>query len=200
MNTFFKFEIEEALKPVKVLGLTNFEQFITADEEQNLISMIDNEEWQTWLLRKVQHYGTTYSYFGKNDTLKVQTRDIPPWLANLVCKVHSTGLLKQMPNQVIINEYMPGQGIGAHIDCPIQFGDTVCSLSLGDSYVMTFENPDIHSKLDLFLERRSLLILNEEARFTWTHKISPRKTDIVDGYKKARSRRISITFRTRKEI
>ena len=41
-----------------------------------------------------------------------------------------TGLFDRIPEQVIVNEYEPGQGIALHTDHR-GFGATVCTISLG---------------------------------------------------------------------
>jgi alkylated DNA repair dioxygenase AlkB len=41
-------------------------------------------------------------------------------------------------NQLIINEYEPGQGINPHVDNTTLFTDTVVSLSLGSEAIMNF--------------------------------------------------------------
>jgi alkylated DNA repair dioxygenase AlkB len=51
-------------------------------------------------------------------------------------------------------------------------------------------------KHDLYLEPRSLITLSGLARYQWTHAIPARKSDVVDGFKIERGRRISLTFRT----
>lgn len=50
-------------------------------------------------------------------------------------------------------------------------------------------------KEEAYLEPRSLIILANEARYKWTHAIPARKSDIVNGFKLQRERRISLTFR-----
>lgn len=47
----------------------------------------------------------------------------------------------------------------------------------------------------VWLPRRSLLVLQGDARYTWSHGISPRKFDKVQGELIARQRRVSFTFR-----
>jgi alkylated DNA repair dioxygenase AlkB len=98
-----------------------------------------------------------------------------------------------MPDQVIINEYLPGQGISPHTDCIPCFGKTIASLSLGSPCVMDFcKGIEKHS---LMLERRSLLVLLDGARYEWQHGILARKTDKHDGQIINRTRRLSLTFR-----
>lgn len=61
-------------------------------------------------------------------------------------------------DQLIINEYEPGQGISGHIDNKVLFDDIIAGLSIGSQAVMRFEKNE--EKYDLMLERRSLLILS----------------------------------------
>ncbi len=60
---------------------------------------------------------------------------------------------------------------------------------------MRLENRKVSQKVDLVLEPESLLVLSGEARNVWTHAIPARKSDIVNGQKQPRSRRLSLTFR-----
>ena len=66
---------------------------------------------------------------------------IPPcrWLQTLVDRLHSeTGVFSgHPPNHVLLNAYLPGQGIHSHQDGPI-YHPGVCILSLGASAVMNF--------------------------------------------------------------
>ncbi len=102
-------------------------------------------------------------------------------------------LFISLPDQVIINEYLPGQGISPHIDCVPYFGDIICSLSLLSPCVMEFAQEE---KVLMLLEPRSLVILLDQARYHWKHGISARKVDIYDGNKIICQRRVSMTFRT----
>jgi hypothetical protein len=45
------------------------------------------------------------------------------------------------------------------------------------------------------LDPRSLLILQQDARYRWKHGIAARKYDSYYGIKTMRSRRVSLTFR-----
>ncbi|KAI9146401.1 hypothetical protein BKA69DRAFT_21604 [Paraphysoderma sedebokerense] len=47
----------------------------------------------------------------------------------------------------------------------------------------------------VYLKRKSLLLLQNEARYDWEHSIRARKTDLVDGRVIHRGERISLTFR-----
>jgi hypothetical protein len=100
---------------------------------------------------------------------------MPYWLSLLCDKLYLDAIFREKPDQVIVNEYMPSQGIADHIDCIPCFSNTVCSLSLGGSCIMNFTKDAI--KNSIYLEARSLLILKDEARYKWKHGISPRKSD-----------------------
>ncbi len=122
--------------------------------------------------------------------------ELPEWLKRLSQKLHQDGHMPEVADQVIINEYLPGQGISSHIDCDPCFEDTIISLSLGSGCVMNFTNKfDKTKKIPVWLEPRSLVVLSGEARHEWLHGIAARKTDAWDGQKRERQRRVSLTFR-----
>jgi alkylated DNA repair dioxygenase AlkB len=196
MNTLFNVLNDNDLA-VQVNGLIQLNDFLSKDDELKLLELIDSESWQSQLSRRVQQYGSPYVYnkLKTNDAYVCQP--MPSWLVHLAKKIYENGNLKEFPNQVIINEYMPGQGIAAHVDCPEQFGESICSLSLGSDCVMILENLHTKNKQEIILRQKSLLILNGDARYEWTHKIPPRKNDIIFSAKIPRSRRVSVTFRYR---
>lgn len=104
--------------------------------------------------------------------------------------------MPEVADQVIINEYKPGQGISSHIDCEPCFEDTIVSLSLGSGCIMDFTSKfNKTQKIPVWLEPRSLVILSGEARDAWLHGIAARKTDAWNGRKCERQRRVSLTFR-----
>ena len=61
----------------------------------------------------------------------------------------------------------PGKGIAAHVDTHSAFYEIISSLSLLDDIVMRFEHRDGRHKL-VNLPRRSLLIMDAEARYVFT--------------------------------
>jgi len=110
-------------------------------------------------------------------------------------------------NQLTINDYPPGSGIGSHVDTHSAFEDGIASLSLGSSSVMVFirQNGTILDKgftpekvvKALFLPRRSLVMMTGESRYLWSHGIPFRKEDEDEaGETQERDRRISLTYRT----
>jgi alkylated DNA repair dioxygenase AlkB len=101
-------------------------------------------------------------------------------------------------DQMLVNEYLPGQGISLHRDYE-PFGRTVVSLSLLSPCVMDFRHPASGRKGRLLLQRRSLLVLSDDARYVWEHGIAARKKDAWHGLSVGRGRRLSVTFRYLRE-
>lgn len=138
--------------------------------------------------------------------------------------------------QAILNLYRPGEGITPHVDLLQRFGDGIIIVSLGSGTVMELapfvQNPGLHAHrpsadggsagdspgpepprsapLELWLEPRSILVMEGEARYKWTHGIPARDGDWVqdelqDGEEEydedmrtqwiARDVRVSITLR-----
>ena len=167
--------------------------YIDARAEQELLQHIDEQPWITDLKRRVQHYGYRYYYNAGNST-STSLGDLPDWLESYCRVLNASGTFSEKPDQVIVNEYQPGQGIAPHTD-RTRFDRTIASLSLGSACIMNFIHSETSEKLPLLLEPRSLLLLTDDARYLWKHGIAPRKTDRFEGQIIHRTRRVSITFR-----
>lgn len=189
--------------PKPTLSIPNIDKvmyisdFINEEDEIAILGHIDSQPWITELDRRVQHYGFRYDYKKSNLDRNLNVPKIPIWLSHTVRELIEECSLDQPPNQLIINEYLPGQGISEHIDAPDIFGDTIIMVSLGSSCIMDFslEEDGKNRKEAIFLERRSLLMIQKEARYNWKHSIAKRKTDIWEKFPYKRDRRVSLTFR-----
>jgi alkylated DNA repair dioxygenase AlkB len=60
------------------------------------------------------------------------TRSVQPVAARLVADGH----MAADPDQLLVNEYGPGPGITAHVDCLPCFGPVVCSHTLDSQCAM----------------------------------------------------------------
>jgi len=104
-------------------------------------------------------------------------------------------------NQLTVNQYRPGEGIGSHVDTPSAFGDGLISISLNSGIVMEFrkvsgeDDGDSLKKL-VYLPPRSLVLMSGPARYEWEHQIVTRRTDTHQGVVLPRGLRISLTLRT----
>ena len=162
-------------------GLSYIQNIITEEEEQYLLDSINQQPWDDTLKRKTQQYGFKYNY--ETRTI-VRTIDIPQWLSGIRDEVFPEA------NQVIVNHYLPGQGISAHTDDK-KFGDKIVIISLKSGCYMEFGDGSRQ-----YLHPRSCLTMEGDMRWKTTHRIESRKRDKVDNKWICRKERISLTFRT----
>ena len=176
-------------------GLRYEPHYVSVEAEKSLLETIDAQIWQNPFQRRVQHYGYVYDYRRRTIDESMHLGALPDWLQVLAEHLHTNGWIAVVPDQVIINEYVPGQGIAPHVDCEPCFGDTILSLSLGSSCVMDFEHVTSGKVVSQLLEACSLIGLEGEARYDWKHGIVGRKSDRVGEQVFERGRRVSLTFR-----
>ncbi|NOK61897.1 MAG: alpha-ketoglutarate-dependent dioxygenase AlkB [Chloroflexi bacterium AL-W] len=176
-------------------GLTYIREYLPQAQQEQLLHMIDQQPWLSDLKRRVQHYGYRYDYQHRSIDSTLYLGPLPDWAIWLAKKLYTDHFVSHIPDQLIVNEYEPGQGIASHIDCVPCFDDTILSLSLGAACVMDFTATFSPAHIPLLLEPGSLVIMRNEARYHWKHGIARRKYDVHDGHQIARERRVSLTFR-----
>jgi alkylated DNA repair dioxygenase AlkB len=179
-----------------ISGLKIVNDYINAPQQHDLLTTVDEALWLTDLSRRVQHYGYKYDYKRRRIDPDLYVGPLPPWAARLATRLHAEGHTPTLPDQCIVNEYEPGQGISAHVDCEPCFGDVICSVSLGSGCMMVFQHGATGEKREAYLKPGSLVVMRDESRYLWTHAIPARKTDRLNGQRVARGRRVSLTFRT----
>lgn len=179
-----------------ISGLTYLHEFVTDKEQESLLEAIDLQPWLNDLKRRTQHYGYKYDYTKKSVDSSMFLGPIPQWIKPVSDRLMYLGHFNKEPDQVIVNEYLPGQGIAKHRDCVPCFGETIASLSLGSLCEMTFEHIVSSNKEKIMLSPCSMLVMNGEARYDWMHSISARKEDKFGDEIFIRTRRVSLTFRT----
>lgn len=174
-------------------GVNYIERFITESEEKQLLRYIDAGIWLNDLRRRVQHFGYKYDYRLRRIDPNMHIGALPDWLQKLSDRFVAEGFFEDTPDQVIANEYDPGQGITPHVDCEPCFSGTVISLSLNSTTIMEFSKEG--ESVPYLLEPRSIVVLTGEARYSWLHAIPARKKDVFNGKVYHRKRRVSLTFR-----
>src|SRR5687768_16525340 len=162
MATLFP-EIAESTSVIP--GLIYIPDFITKAEERRILERVDSGEWNYEYSRRRQQFGYRYDYKSEHLT---HLGPLPDWLQELAERLAREGIFDQIPDQALVNEYLPGQGIAAHVD---RFSETVVSLSLASGIYMDFTRESDSAKVSLWLEPRSLLVLQGEARHQWRHSI-----------------------------
>ncbi|WP_083872895.1 alpha-ketoglutarate-dependent dioxygenase AlkB [Nocardia testacea] len=175
-----------------VEGLRYASDWVRASEQVRLLAAIDAAPWSSELRRRVQHFGHRYDYGRRSVAVREPAAPLPGWACELVERLE----WDVAPDQVIVNEYLPGQGIGPHIDCVPCFGPVVATLSLGSACTMDFLAPEGGVCVPVRLAPGSLCEMTREARYRWRHTIAARKTDPSPSGRVSRGRRVSVTFRT----
>ena len=168
--------------------------------QKNIVEQLDQREWNPVSAaansRATQQYGFIYDY--KARKVGSACEPIPDFLENLrrqlteKCRKESHEISDDYFNQCIVNNYMPSQGINMHTDHNV-YGAIIGCFTLGSGATMTFRNGQ--DKQELYVEPDSLYIMTGDARYKWTHEMPARKSDMVDGTKHIRGRRVSVTFR-----
>ena len=174
-------------------GLRYCAAYLAETDQQDLLAIIDRQPWNVELRRRVQHYGYRYDYKARKVDPSMYLGPLPDWAEALARRLHREGWFPVPADQLIVNEYEPGQGISRHVDCVPCFDHTIASISLGSSCVMEMSNGK--ETVPLLLEPRSIVIMKDEARYRWTHAVPARKSDRYGGRTIPRGRRVSLTFR-----
>ena len=176
-----------------VPGLFLYPDFIEEAAEEQLLNEIDSQTWIVDYLRRLQYYGYRNELDKPYDLIKFPVA-MPPLIEQLSQEIVAQGIVIAQPDQVIINEYVPGEGIKPHKD-RAYYENQICGVNLGSSCIMRFIKGSNLEVIDVEIPRRSLYVMQDDARKKWKHGIPPRKKDVVDGHVQHRERRVSITYR-----
>lgn len=199
-------------------GLTYIKDFISKEEEMELVDIIDSYDFDTSIHRRQQFYGQVYYHTTQNNASvqpNVECSDrgaLPLWkMQPLINKIisQSESFQDETPNQCLVNEYKGNQGISSHIDDNTAFGKDIACVSLLNPIYLTMKKPkvclntchDIVEEEKLYIEPRSLFLLQGEARYLWRHGITKAKRIYPPHqreyfiYRDETYRRLSITIR-----
>jgi len=108
------------------------------------------------------------------------------------------------PTQCLVNEYIGNTGIASHLDDPTAFGSVIAVVSLLEPIYYTFASiADTTVTQKVYVEPRSLLVLQGAVRYQWKHGITkarliphPTTANSIVRRRDASYRRLSITIRT----
>jgi alkylated DNA repair dioxygenase AlkB len=198
---------QETLIPTsdpEIPGLLYWPRFISEPMEKTLLAAL--QENPNWVgvspgekSRRVIHYGYKYDYSKVSDLTRCDA--IPEMFAAI-----PTPSILRCPNvpeslrvdadfdQLIINEYLPGQGIAPHTDHVRQFGHTIFCVSLGAGIIMTFFSPEGRA-IQRWIAAGSAYAMTGSARYKWKHAIDAKKSDMVYETRVPRGTRYSLTYR-----
>jgi alkylated DNA repair dioxygenase AlkB len=137
-------ELFDAFKTVPIETAPGFSirnDYLNVDEEADLLTRVAEGVWDTEWRRRVQRFGSGY---GSSSSRTVITT-FPSWLAELADRIERDAGFDRFPENCVINEYLPGQGIAPHKDYPA-FGGKVACVSLGSDVLLDFYSADRKEK------------------------------------------------------
>jgi len=176
-------------------GLKYCSNYLSEDEESNLLKILSESKELKPIShskdsRNVIQYGYTYAY-DRSGVTKCEA--IPEVFKKLIDSERVTKILGKNYefDQLIINQYLPGQGISPHIDHTKYFSDVIFCISIGSPVEVEFSATHKNHETAIFVERRSAYAMTEDSRYKYKHSITPRKTDGSS----VRGIRYSLTFR-----
>lgn len=203
-----------------VPGLTLHPDFITSNEECNILAFLNDTArcvWRTDLSRRTMHFGGTYCLMPTKTEAKASSQSKPKILQAPPMPEEFAWLIQRMvdaaifpddkrPQYCIVNEYTANLGISAHTE-NFQFGAPVVGLSLLSACPIRFlelrepYDGSVRSgkagkaektgrREDVELPGRSLMVMRGESRWRWQHEILRSKRGRGAGWK-----RVSLTFR-----
>jgi alkylated DNA repair dioxygenase AlkB len=123
-------------------GLFKMLDFITSQEEEHLLNSIYDEEWSNDLPRRTQQFG--YKFCHHTNAI-LNANPIPQYYAPFIARLQTVRrddgkfVFPNPPNQLIVNEYTPGQGIHPHTDRNT-FEDGIVVISLLSDVQMIFDS------------------------------------------------------------
>ncbi|KAH6804467.1 RNA-binding family protein [Perilla frutescens var. frutescens] len=222
-NKIASVPVSTSASDLDIPGLYLMYDFVTAQEEQELLAAVDNRPWSRLAKRRVQHYGYEFCYDIRNVNTSQHLGELPSFMSPVLERIGSFQGLDHAADtsldQLTVNEYPPGVGLSPHIDTHSAFEGLIFSLSLAGPCIMEFrkyttnvwqedstsssnlENQIPGKKLNfirkaIYLPPRSMLLLSGEARYAWHHYIPHHKVDKVnDSLIRRGLRRVSFTLR-----
>ena len=206
-------EYEESLKSGKVLlqhdrekqveikGWILEDKFLNEGEQKELWNFVHSNQWETGKnthRRRLQHYGWGAEYDKGQISKQFNVGEIPEVIMKYVRRAMEEGLIRDIPDQVLVCEYQPGMGIGYHVDREDLFGDEIFAISLGSSSIFKLRNSITNQVFKTSVNPGSLYRMRGEARHIWEHGVST-NWSIRKKVKSGEGNfveRISLTFRT----
>lgn len=157
------------MNKLEEIGLKVFENFITPEEETELLKKINKSETRkpTKGRNKIQRFGSKKPY-----NTNMVSSELPEHFNFIIDRIMEKNLLPIRPNSISINEYFVDQTIEPHVDSEAS-GKTITILSLLSDAKMEFSK--LKEKIEFDYPARCLIQLNDEIRWKWTHAILPVK-------------------------
>lgn len=175
-------------------GIFYLPGYVSRELEEEVIEIAHTmpaKQWVTLRGRRLQCFG------GKptEDVASFKPQVLPPWVKQLCQSLTLAGVfgMEETPDQVLLNEYQPGQGIMAHTDGPF-FRPRVAILSLGGPAIFRFKRRLATGEIEggkedeqqrpvgtVVLQPRSLIVFEGDAYHEHMHEILAVEEEVVGG-------------------
>ena len=185
---------------IKLDGIKVYQEFISTDEEKYLINELDKCNWKmSQSGRRKQDFGPQVNF--KRKKVKVGSfSGFPSYCKFLLDRMKKLDSLLQFHAVELCNlEYMAerGSSIDPHIDDTWLWGEQLITINLLSNTILTLNSPkgksndgitnkSSCSEVQILMPARSLVIIEDDARYLWMHGI---KREHVG------EKRIAMTFR-----
>eukprot|EP00796_Vickermania_ingenoplastis_P009176 gene9176-6454_t len=206
-------------------GLYIIPDFLSPEEHDSIFAELQERDQlhvQYLQRRRVAHFNRRFIYgVNKVDQLGKEVNPNPDFFVRLQRRLHNmdkdvrlSGPLPdfgdQLCDQLTVNYYdysdKTGRscGIASHVDAHSAFMDQIFIVSLGSYTLMDFRpwhSPPDAAPIPVYLEPRSLVIMDGEVRYGWEHGIAEKRTDAVSELIPSlyRGDRVSLTWRVARE-
>ncbi|KAG6606968.1 Alkylated DNA repair protein ALKBH8-like protein, partial [Cucurbita argyrosperma subsp. sororia] len=210
----------EQAKEIKGLWLCR--SFLSPQQESSLLAAIRNEGWfMEASQNQAMRFGNLPTWAAElsdsiHEAVLSSNHMTDPLIVDrhigvkIDCPLPSDILWREpLFDQMIANMYQPGEGICAHVDL-MRFEDGIAIVSLESPCVMHFTRVDetscdptskgevdvSMSKVPIYLNPGSVVLLWGEARYLWKHEINRKPGfQMWEGQELTQGRRTSITLR-----
>ncbi|MGE0821757.1 MAG: alpha-ketoglutarate-dependent dioxygenase AlkB [Candidatus Binatia bacterium] len=173
-------------------GLEYRPNFLNATDEQQLVDVMRESRlqrtwpWKPYRRSRWHRVSFGWEYTAASRPLRKARLELPPLLATWRDRCGDIARVQTL-DQVSVNWYPPGAGIGAHIDAPL-YGEMILVLSLASIAKIQWKEKATGKSITTTIEPRSLYIMTDDARWRWSHQVLPVPVE-----------RYAIVFRTRSE-
>lgn len=166
-------------------GLVVLAEFISEEEEQRLVALVDLD-WSPSRRNGSQTLSRSWGVVTDYTGAKRRTRrpngkdeeDMPAYFDFILERFRKYDLLTSWyPNECNANKYCKSNGdfLVPHFDDRILSGEIICNISLLSDAYMTFAKPNaLVEPYQVHLPRRSASIMTRSSRWDYTHEIKNR--------------------------
>lgn len=169
----------------EALGLKKFPEFISLEEEREIVSFIQEqmEFVPKTSKNKVLNYGT------KRRSFDLIVKPIPPCIDKIGLRIFNQGLTASHPDSLSVIEMLPGNSICRHVNS-VENGKVITVLNMNTVANMRFQKDQVlrgdladrrpvaedtpfTEEMIVQIEPRTVTQMSGEIRTFWSHSILP---------------------------